>query len=219
MACGVPVIHNGEGPTGEFVGDVGGWPLPAEPIGIPDEAMLPELSAPGYVHEVDADVLAETLRAVAADPEGRRERGTRGIEQAKGYTWKAFVDRAVEKLDTLAREDLPLARDLRRAQIEARSTFAVYAPDWSDETGWGPVIDAWLNTFGADDDVTLALYVDGDADAVGGRVMARLAGRDEATLADLALVVPSSVSLVALAASADAVIADAGTDIAARPEL
>src|SRR5918996_561 len=25
MACGVPVIHNGEGPTAEFVADIGGW--------------------------------------------------------------------------------------------------------------------------------------------------------------------------------------------------
>ncbi len=93
MACGVPVIHNGEGPTMEFVGDIGGWPLPARRIPIPSHMQLPELAAPGYVHEVDPAALAERLRAVAADPEGRRERGARGIEQARAYTWRAFVDR------------------------------------------------------------------------------------------------------------------------------
>jgi hypothetical protein len=67
--------------------------------------------------------------------------------------------------------------------------------------------------------VTLALYVDGDADAIGGRIMARLANADESALPDLALVVPSSVSLVSLAASADAVLADAATDRSARPDL
>ncbi len=67
--------------------------------------------------------------------------------------------------------------------------------------------------------MTLALYVDGDADAIGGRIMARLAGRDESALPDLALVVPSSVSLIALAASADAVLADGPADPASRPEL
>jgi hypothetical protein len=180
---------------------------------------LPELSAPGYVHEVDPAVLAERLRAVAADPEGRRERGARGIEQARRYTWKAFTERAVEKLEAMRAEGLPLARTLRRAEIESRTAFAVYAPDWSDESAWGPAIDAWLDTFSDADDVTLALYVEGDADAIGGRIMARLAGRDESQLPDLALVVPSSVSLAALATSADAVLIDGSTDPASRPEL
>src|SRR4051794_13691729 len=121
MACGVPVIHNGEGPTKEFCGEVGGWPLPAERIPIPAHMELPELSAPGYVHQVDPAALAERLRAVAADPADRRERGARGVEQARGYTWKAFADRAVEKIERMNAEGLPLARHLRRAEIEARS--------------------------------------------------------------------------------------------------
>ena len=219
MACGVPVIHNGEGPTGEFVGDVGGWPLPAARVPIPERIVLPDLSVPGWVHEVDPDDLAERLRAVAADAEDRRERGARAAEQARAYTWKAFAESATEKLATLAAEGLPLARELRRAEIEARSSFAVYAPDWADEAAWGPAIDAWLDSFTDADDVTLALYVDGDADAIGGRIMARLAGRDEVGLPDLALVVPGDVTLTALAASADAVLTDGPADPASRPEL
>ena len=123
---------------------------------------------------------------------------------------------AEASLATLAAEGLPRARDLRRAEIEARSRFAVYAPDWHDEATWGAALDAWIDEFTGADDITLALYVDGDADAIGGRIMARLAGRDEAALPDLALVVPSSAPLVALAASADAVLIDPGAE---RPEL
>jgi glycosyltransferase involved in cell wall biosynthesis len=219
MACGVPVIHNGEGPTGEFVGDVGGWALPAARVPLPEEAQLPELAGEGYVYEVDPDVLAERLRAVAADATGRRERGARGIAQAAAYTWDAFADRAAASLATLEREALPLARDLGHAAIEARSRYAVYAPDWTDEPTWGPALDAWTETFGPADDVTLALYAGDDADAAGAVVMARLAGRDEATLPDLALVEPSNVSLTALAASADAVLTDGPADPAAHPEL
>jgi glycosyltransferase involved in cell wall biosynthesis len=219
MACGVPVIHNGEGPTAEFVADKGGWPLPAARTPLPSDIELPELSVPGYVYEVDPDDLAERLRAVAADPAARDERAARAVEQAQGYTWARYGDRATESLATLAAEDLPLARNLRRAEIEARTHFAVYAPDWSDESAWGPALDAWIDAFGPDDDVTLALYVDGDAETIGAQIMSRLAGRDQAALPDLALVAPGETSLAALAATADAVLTEGPTDPAARPAL
>jgi glycosyltransferase involved in cell wall biosynthesis len=218
MACGVPVVHNGEGPTGEFVGDIGGWSLPASRVPLPPESKLDELARPGYVHEVEVDALVEQLRAVANDAAGRRERGASALAQAQQFTWKQFAERAKESLATLAAEDLPLARALRRAEIEARADFVVYTPNWADESAWGPALDAWVDTFGPDDDVTLALYVDGDADVIGERIMARLAGHDEAALPDLALVMPSNVSLASLAASAAAVLT-AETDPTARPEL
>ena len=219
MASGVPVIHNGEGPTGEFVGDVGGWPLPAARVPLPAQKELPELAAPGYVHEVDPDVLAERLRAVAADAEGRRERGARARERAIEFSWDRFAERAADSLARLEREGLPLARQIRRAEIEARTHFAVYAPDWSDPAAWQPALDAWIAAFGSADDVTLALYVDGDAEAIGERIMAHLAGRDQSDLPDLALVLPSDVTLTSLSASADAVMIDGPADPAARPEL
>jgi hypothetical protein len=130
-----------------------------------------------------------------------------------------FVERAEASLASLRSEGLPVARAQRRAQIEARSRFAVYAPDWDDDATWGAALDAWLEAFGANDDVTLALYVDGDADAIGAHIMGRLAGRDESTLPDLALVVPSSTTLGELGASADAILTDGPLDPAERPEL
>ena len=219
MASGVPVIHNGEGPTGEFVGDIGGWPLPATRVPVSATSGLPELAGPGYVHEVDPDVLAEHLRAVAADADERRQRGARARERALEFSWERFAERAVASLAELERENLTLARQIRHAEIEARSHFVVYAPDWSEPAAWQRALDAWLDAFGPGDDVTLALYVECDADATGERIMAHLAGRDESQLPDLALIVPSNVSLISLAASADAVLVDAPTDPSERPEL
>ena len=147
---------------------------------LPDRDQLPELAGHGYVYEVDPDALAERLRAVAADAADRRDaRRPRGRAGRRAIPGTRFADRAAESLATLEREALPLARHLRHAEIEARARFAVYAPDWCDEPTWGPALDAWVDAFGPDDDVTLALYADGDAEAVGAVVMARLAGRDE----------------------------------------
>jgi glycosyltransferase involved in cell wall biosynthesis len=132
---------------------------------------------------------------------------------------EGLAERAEASLASIRDEAQPLARAMRRASIDARSRFAVYAPDWNDDPTWGAALDGWLEAFGPDDDVTLALYVDGDADAIGARIMSRLAGRDESTLPDLALVVPSSTPLTELGASADAVVTDGPIDPAARPEL
>jgi hypothetical protein len=62
---------------------------------------------------------------------------------------------------------------------------------------------------------------DADAEELGGRIVASLeaAGCPADTLPDLALCPHSEASAIALAASADAVLADAGADRAARPDL
>jgi glycosyltransferase involved in cell wall biosynthesis len=221
MACGVPVIHNGEGPTGEFVGD-GGWALPAARVPLPPETNLRDLARPGYVHEVDAAELAAQLRAVAGDTAGRGKRASQAIAQAQLYPRERFAERAAESLATLAAEDLPLARDLRRTQVESREHTVVYAPDWDDEQSWAAALATWAGAVLATDPVTLALYVpDADAEAIGGRIVASLeaAGHAADTLPDLALCPHSEAPAIALAASADAVLADPATDRSARPDL
>jgi hypothetical protein len=74
----------------------------------------------------------------------------------------------------------------------------------------------------ADDPITLALHVpDADAEAIGGRIVASLeaVGHAADELPDLALCPYSSASAIALAASADAVLADAAADRSGRPDL
>jgi glycosyltransferase involved in cell wall biosynthesis len=222
MACGIPVIHNGNGPTAEFVGDVGGWALPSERIPLPEGAALPQLAVPGWVHEVDPDVLAEQLRAVAAAATDRRDRGRRAVEQARGYSLDAFIDRAAESLAALTAEGLPLARAIRRTEVESRAHTVVYAPDWGDEDAWARALRAWAAVVPHDAPATLVLHVpDADAEALAGRIVARLEADGHAAdaLPDLALCPYSEATAVALAASADGVLADAGSDLAARPDL
>jgi hypothetical protein len=221
MACGVPVIHNGEGPTGEFVGD-GGWALPAARVEVSKVKNLPELAYPGYVYEVDTDDLVARLRAVAADAAERRERGERAREQALKYSRSHIVDRAAESLATLAAEDLPLARHVRRTEIESREHTVLYAPDWADEERWVQSLAAWAEAVPADAPITLALHVpDADAEAIAERVVARLGalGHPAETLPDLAICPHSEAAAIALSASAVGVLADPGADRAARPDV
>jgi hypothetical protein len=222
MACGVPVVHNGEGPTREFVGTAGGWPLPADRVPLPEDMEMLDLAGPGYVHEVDPAVLAEQLRAVAADPEGRRDRASSALAEARRHGWDRTVDAAEASLGTLRAEALPLARDLRRTQVESREHTVVYAPDWSDQAAWSHTLATWAVHVDADAPVTLALHVpDEQAEELGGRIVAGLeaAGCPADTLPDLALCPYSEASAIALAASADAVLADPGADRSARPDL
>jgi Glycosyl transferases group 1 len=212
MASGRPVIHNGNGPTSEFVGDDCGWALPSERVGIPEGTNLPELAFDGYVHEVDPQVLAEQLRAVASgSADARAEKGSRARARALDYSWDRVAEIASRSLRTLNDENLPLARHTSGATVEAREHFAVYAPDWSRKELWAPAIAAWAEAFEADDPVTLVLHLpDGDAEALAADIMESLAslGRGTEALPDMALCTPSSVGLPSLVRSAAAVLLD-----------
>jgi glycosyltransferase involved in cell wall biosynthesis len=222
MACGVPVVHNGEGPTREFVGATAGWPVPSTRVPLDADIDMPDLAGPGYVHEIDPAVLAEQLRAVAADSAGRRERAAAALEQARAHGWDAVAEVAERSLATLRAEALPLARDLRRTQIESREHTVLYAPDWNDTATWSATLATWAAGVAPEAPVTLALHVpDADAEQLGGAIVAALeaAGHPADTLPDLALCPYSETTAMALAASADAVLADPGADRSACPDL
>ncbi len=219
MACGVPVIHNIEGPTSEFVPDDGGWALPAERTGLPETSKLPVLSSPGYVYEIRREALVEALRAVAADPADREARGLRALAAAQSYSWDGIAEIAERLLDRLADEVLPLARNIAPADLECRDTLVLYAPDWSDEPTWSAALSAWASAMGPDDPVTLALQLtEGDAATLAQGILGALerAGHSESDLPDLALCEAGSASLESLVAAADAVLIDSTRE---RPEL
>ena len=159
MACGLPVIHTGTGPTNEFVPEDGGWAVPAERAPLRSSNGLPELVADGFVHEVKVDALAATLREVAAQPDERRRRGAVSLERAREYSWDRVAEIAERSLGLLHAEQLPLARAIGVAQLERREELAIYAPDWSDEESWGQTLERWASAFGGEDPVTLALYL------------------------------------------------------------
>jgi glycosyltransferase involved in cell wall biosynthesis len=219
MACGVPVIHNIEGPTSEFVPEDGGWALPAERTGLPETSKLPVLASSGYVYEIGREALVDMLRSVAGDPADRKARGLRALAAAQDYSWDSIAAIAERSLARLSDEALPLARDIAPADLECRDTLVLYAPDWSDEPTWSAALAAWASAVGPDDPVTLALQLsEGDAAALAGGILEALerAGHSEDSLPDLALCEAGSASLESLVAAADAVLIDSMRE---RPEL
>jgi glycosyltransferase involved in cell wall biosynthesis len=220
MACGLPVIHPAIGPTNEFVPADGGWTVPAERAPLREGARLPDLVAPGFVHEVDRDALVATLREVAADSAERAARAASALVRAQDYHWDRIGAIAADSLQRLDEERLPLAREIGMAELERRETLVLYAPDWNDEESWAATLERWAAAFSADDPVTLALYIpSGDPSALAARVLGRLeaAGLSADELPDLALCEPESAPIHSLVAAADAVLLEPGRS--GGPEL
>ncbi len=221
MACGVPVIHTGTGPTSEFVPDGAGWAIEAVPVPLSDPSALPRLAGPAHVQEASRASLVRALRCAAADPGDRRVRGQVAGQAAYRYTWAAVGRRAAEALTTLAHEALPLARLAcpDAVDVPPGRTLVLSAPHWGDDPSWPETLRLWSQVFTEDDEVTLAMpCADADPDALSVEIQLGLAERgvDLESLPDLMLCRPS-VGLADLVAAADAVlVADHDRH---RPEL
>jgi len=208
MACGLPVIHNGAGPTAEFVPADGGWALSAQRRPLPQDPGV-ELALPGWVHEVSVDELAAALRAAAGDARERRRRGGHAAAAARAHGWDAAVDAAERSLATLAEENLLPVRAVPREHVEGQPTVVLLAADWAGDAWAGP-LRRWAEIVAPEDPVTLALACgDADAETLLARVGAVLAatGRVEDELPDLALCATAAEGLVL---EVDAVLLDAG---------
>jgi hypothetical protein len=216
-------VHTAIGPSREFVGEDAGWTVPASRVELNPIDVGP-LSAPAYVHEVDVDALAATLREVAGDPGERVRRGAAAVRQAQRYGWRDAAAAAERALARLEAEGLPLARHIARAALETRATSVLCAPeDWSDVASWGEPLSAWAGAVDQTCDATLVLAVPAaQAEVVGGALLARLAelGHPEATLPDLLLhPMGSPADLASLVAGCDAVLLDAGQAATPPPAL
>jgi glycosyltransferase involved in cell wall biosynthesis len=213
MACGLPVVHTGTGPTAEFVPADGGWAVPAERTPVPADANLPTLAGEGYVQEPSLPELALALRAAAESQDERIARGAVALEAARRLGWDAVAEIAHRSLEALVAEDLRAARHVSDAEVEGRENVVVYAPDWSDEESWPATLRAWAATFDGDDPVTLALYPGGeDPEALAARIMPVLESADAGgSLPDLALCA-GDVPLDSLVAGTCAALVDAGTE-------
>jgi glycosyltransferase involved in cell wall biosynthesis len=220
MSCGVPVIHTGAGPTGEFVPPDAGWALPSRPVGLHTERGLPRLAGPASVLEVDRAALVAALRDAACDPVSRTDRGRAARHAALRRTWRHAAVVAERSLRSLEAEGLPPARTVAPAHVEGHEEIVLYAPDWESEAAWAPPLLRWAEAFGPEDPVTLALHVHGgDPEQLGERILAalRAAGHGDEALPDLALCEPGAAGIPALVARADAVLLGADDD--GRSEL
>ena len=219
MACGVPAVHTALGPSREFCGEDAGWAVQAERFEFENKDSGP-MPAPAFMHQVDVDALARTLREVAADPAERARRGAAAAAAAQGYGWDAAAEAAERALARLEAEKLPLARHIAPAALETRREAVLLAPEsWGDVASWSDALAAWAGTVDQSCDATLVLAVPaGEAEAVAASALGRLAelGFAEALLPDLLLHPMGPGELASLVAGCDAVLLDAG-QAAERP--
>ncbi len=221
MACGVPAIHTGIGPTIEFAGH-GGWAVAASRRDLDGQISGVPLAGRGYVHEVDPGALVSALRQAAADPDERTRRGAAARAAALAFTWPKAAERLESSLAELDAENSRPARRVRPAQVQSRGQTAVYAPDWDDEDTWAAALATWARTVPSDTDVTLVMPVRGDrAEAIMTRVLARLEqlGLALDALPDLALHQQADGDPAPLVAVADVVLLDASQMASAPPAL
>jgi glycosyltransferase involved in cell wall biosynthesis len=213
MACGVPVIHTGAGPTGEFCPPDAGWALPSRRVAFEARTYAGPTAGEAVALEVDPDVLASALRtAAAAGDEGRAERGAHARRAAERMSWDHAAAVAEQRLAELAcSAPSRWARGIVPAALDARGTAVLYAPTWARPETWQPVLRAWAATLSAGDDVTLVLAAPaGEPDALAPAVLSALeaSGRPADALPDVLLDDPPADRLDGLVARCHAVLLD-----------
>jgi len=223
MACGVPVIHTGAGPTGEFCPPQAGWPLRSRRTEFEARTYAGPTSGRACALEVDPAALARVLREAAGAPSARAARGAAARQAALRMSWDAAAAIAEERLEQLAHGAPPRwARAIVPPALETRGTAVLYAPRWEHPELWEPTLRTWAETFAAEDDVTLVLAASpGERDALAPRVLACLegGGRGAEALADVLLDEPAPGRVDGLVARCDVVLLDAGTAGPARELL
>ena len=104
MACGLPVIVTGEGPSRDYAGRGVAYPVPARRLAF-KEKRVGEIETVGvpWLWEPDVEALAETLRRVAGDRDGAKATGRAASDWIRGrYTWARAAEAAEEGLRVLA---------------------------------------------------------------------------------------------------------------------
>lgn len=210
MACGVPVIHTGNGPTGEFCPPDAGWGLHAHRAEFEARTYAGPTAGPACALELDPADLARALRAAAGSPQERARRGAAARRAAERMSWDHAAEVAEARLAELtATAPVRWARAIAPRSLETRTTAVLYAPDWERADVWQPVLRAWAERFAAEDDVTLVLAAPpGERDAVAAELVACVECGG-GTLPDLLLDEPAPGRLDGLVARCDVVLLDA----------
>ncbi len=217
MACGVPVAHTGNGPTGEFCPPDAGWPLHGRRVEFEARTYAGPTAGPACALDVDVAELALVLRTIAADPAGRARRGAAARRAAERMSWDHAAAVAEQRLAELAQARPPRwARTIVPPALETRTTAVLYAPDWERPGVWQATLRTWAATIAPEDPVTLVLAAPpGARDAVAAELLACLG---DAGLPDLLLDEPAGDRLDGLVARCDAVLLD-GACVGAAREL
>jgi glycosyltransferase involved in cell wall biosynthesis len=121
MACGLPVIATGGGPTDEFCPPEAGWRIRSRRAHFPSERVdTLETAGRPWVLEPGHDDLMRLLRHAAADAEDRKRRGAAGRIAARTLSWDAVAARYQERIGKLSARQPLLAGAHSAEHVSAR---------------------------------------------------------------------------------------------------
>jgi glycosyltransferase involved in cell wall biosynthesis len=183
MACGLPVIVTGGGPTDEFCPPDAGWRIASRRALIPGRRIsgMP-LAADGWMLEPDAGDLARLLRAAADAPEDERaRRGAAGRAAASALGWETVAARYAQRLHGLRARPARIARtpdvDLAFEPVAGSRLLAI--PAYRGEDRLADLLAAWAQAAPSGTPATLVLVADpaqdGEAAEVEGHIVAAAA--------------------------------------------
>jgi glycosyl transferase family 1 len=199
MACGLPVIVTGGGPTDEFCPDEACWRIRASVAYFPeDRAGEFETAGRPWLLEPNPEHLAELMAEAAADADGRRRRGEAGALAARELSWEAVGQVYAERVRELAAKRPLLASSPHEPlELEEDVNLRVFAaPAWrSEDDRIGELLAAWSG--GVPTGTSACLYlvadtaVDGSEEELIEQAMAAAgrAGADLDSAADVTVLV------------------------------
>jgi glycosyltransferase involved in cell wall biosynthesis len=184
MACGLPAVVTGGGPTDEFCPPEAGWRIASVRKPVAYERIQLETVQEPWMLEPDVDDLARLLHEAVDDAAGRARRGRAARRAAETLGWDAVSARYAERVAAVAAR---APRALRPSSTPfplpgARALNVLATPAWRGDDDLPQLLRAYADAFTDGDDVALVLLadpvVDGDDAAIEARVLAAAAATD-----------------------------------------
>jgi glycosyltransferase involved in cell wall biosynthesis len=169
MACGLPAIVTGGGPTDEFLPTAAGWRIASRRAHFPQNRIeqLPTHGRP-WVLEPDRAHLVTLLREADATPhEERRARGAAGHAAAQRFSWDAIAARYEARIGQLANRR-PVATAAISAEpfplVEDVALRVLATPAWRGEDRLAELLAEWVASTTRTTSACLYLLADPAAD-------------------------------------------------------
>ncbi|MGA2471687.1 MAG: glycosyltransferase [Solirubrobacteraceae bacterium] len=179
MACGLPTIVTGGGPTDEFCPPEAGWRIRSSRAEFHGDRVdsLETVGRP-WVLEPDQGHLVELLRtAVACSAEERRARGDAGVVAASELHWDVVAARYRERLRRLATMTPRRAGDDQPEPYPFAETCELRLlamPAWRGRDRLGELLADWATPEARASQATLILLADPNVDGTPSELEARV---------------------------------------------
>lgn len=209
MACGLPVIVTGGGPTDEFVPDGACWRIPSVRVEFPEDR-VDQLATNGRPWQLEPDgaALEALLTVAASDPVACASRGRAAALAAGALSWPAVADRYRERLTELTRTTPRSAQGpAHPLELEEDVDHRILAtPAWRGDDRLPDLLAAWLHAAPAGTSACLYLLADPAVDGDSEELLGRVASAAERTGLDLDAAADVTVLAAALGSAGDAVL-------------